>query len=126
MKKSKRSDFEDTFAKKYPALKYEPFKVSYEVVSKHNYTPDFVSPSGKYYLETKGRFYTRHDANKYVHIRNCLPKGVELIFIFMDPKTPMPGARRRKNGTKFNVSEWAEKNGFKWSTIDKVKKEWLK
>lgn len=119
-----RSDFEYEFHKANPTLKYEPFSFEYEVRTTRKYTPDFVDRSGKVWYELKGYFRQSSEAKKYLYIRDCLPEGVELVFVFMDPKTPMPGAKKRKKcGTKFTVSEWAEKNGFRWTTLKKLERK---
>jgi len=126
-----RSGFEQDFHKRYPALAYEPVKITYERHSTHTYTPDFVSASGKFLIELKGRFRTTAEARKYLYIVRSLwltfdiSKGDrELCFIFMNPKVAMPGARRRKDGTKLSHGEWAERHGFKWSTLEDMPKEW--
>jgi len=99
---------------------YHPKAMKYEVRKDCKYTPDFVfvETSGKkIYVEAKGRFRTSDEANKYIHIRNSLKLHTEeLVFLFMSGKTPMPNAKRRKDGTKNSVAEWAEKNSFVWYT----------
>lgn len=104
---------------------YHPGKIPYEVNTSHTYEPDFIvsNSSFTYYFEAKGRFNFRHDMNKYKYIRDsllleCSPP--ELVFIFQNPKTPIPGAKVRKNGTKLNNGEWATKEGFRWVTLDTV------
>jgi hypothetical protein len=32
----------------------------------------------------------------------------------------MPRARRRNDGTKFTMAEWADKNGFRYYTVETV------
>lgn len=124
-----RSKFEKTFAVKYPHLPYESEQLPYW--SAHTYTPDFVTPSGKYWLELKGRFRTAAEAAKYIDIRKHLhfhdkDKPPELIFVFMDPKKKMPGARKRKDGSYFTMDDWAKKNKFKYCTMETIKQEWLR
>ncbi len=112
-----KSGLEERFAKLRPDLKYEPFKLNY--VSNHTYTPDFaVSPmnerAGKTTVyETKGRFRDSREAAKYVAIQESNP-NMHLIFVFSDALLPMPGAQRRKDGTKRTHGEWAESNGFEY------------
>ena len=36
----------------------------------------------------------------------------------------MPQAKRRKDGTKRTHAEWAEKNNFKWYSVDTLPNEW--
>jgi len=129
-----RSGFEQDFHKLYPELAYEPEQVTYERKSTHKYLPDFVSASGKFLIETKGRMRNSAESRKYLYIREhlqfdsalYLAKGYyrQLCFIFMKPETPMPGARRRKDGTKLSHGEWATKNGFKWATMADMPREW--
>jgi len=118
--KKYRSKFEKDFHKQYPYLLYEPLQVEYQ--STHTYTPDFTSKSKRTWYELKGRFRTSSEAAKYKHIREYLPKGVTLTFVFMKPKTPMPGAKKRRDGTKMSMAEWADKNNFTWTTMDKIKR----
>jgi len=115
---SYRSKFEAQVRKVLPkSWLYEPHTVPY--TSTHNYTPDYVK--GKYMIEVKGRFRTASEARKYVDIKQQHPDK-EIIFLFMRPSTPLPGARRRKKcGTKRTHSEWADYHGFRWYTIKSIK-----
>ena len=109
-----RSKFEKAVAKKLGrSWKYEPFKLRY--TSDHTYTPDFVK--GYTLYEVKGRFRPG-DTKKYTSMQSC--NGLyELVFIFMKPNLPMPGARRRKKcGTKQTHAEWADRNDFEWLTLE--------
>ena len=92
-------------------------KIKY--VIEHEYTPDFtVITKGMAgdirveHYEAKGFF--KCVPSKYVWIRKVLPPNEELIFIFQNGKTTMPGAKRRSNGTKMTVIEWAEKHKFQY------------
>ena len=72
---------------------------------------------GKVLYEAKGRFRPG-DTKKYVDMADCNPL-LTLVFIFMKPNLPMPGARRRKKcGTKQTHAEWADRNDFKWLTLE--------
>tara|TARA_R100001460_G_scaffold72890_1_gene113715 strand:- start:414 stop:857 length:444 start_codon:yes stop_codon:yes gene_type:complete len=102
-------------------------KISYVV--KHEYEPDFVKIiDGKVILlEAKGRFWDYAEYNKYVWIRKAFEEMVEdyeLVFLFSSPYSPMPQAKRRKDGTKRTHAEWAEKNNFKWYSEDTLPEEW--
>lgn len=119
-----RSKFEVDLKKKLKACKYEPFKVAYTWEAE--YIPDFVPiDNTNILIEAKGRFRTRQEAKKYVAVRNCNPE-VEIVFVFMNPRAPMPGAKRRKDGTKLTHGEWAEKNNFTYYTIRNLPDEWKK
>lgn len=99
-------------------LDWQGEKVEY--VIQHKYTPDFIKDN--ILIETKGRFRESAEARKYKHIREALEgTGKELVFVFYKPETPMPHAKKRKDGTKQTHAEWAERNGFKWFTEETVK-----
>ncbi len=97
-----------------------------DYIVKHKYEPDFVKIiDGKTILiEAKGRFWDYAEYSKYIHIREALPKGYELLFLFQKPFAPMPQAKKRKDGTKRTHAEWAEKNNFKWYNEESLPKEW--
>ena len=96
-------------------------------VVEHVYWPDFIKViDGKtILLESKGRFWDYQEYNKYIWVKKALPDDCELVFLFASPYAPMPGARKRKNGTKFNHSEWATKNKFRWFSEKTFPKEWM-
>tara|TARA_R110001592_G_scaffold20949_7_gene84996 strand:+ start:384 stop:818 length:435 start_codon:yes stop_codon:yes gene_type:complete len=95
-------------------------------VVKHRYEPDFVKViSGKTILiEAKGRFWDYAEYSKYIHIREALPKNYELVFLFQKPLSPMPQAKKRKDGTKRSHAEWAETNNFTWYSEETLPEEW--
>lgn len=100
-------------------LKYHPCKINYvRPATNHTYEPDwlYVDKHGfKYYIEAKGRFVDRAEYLKYLYVRDSLAQGKEeLVFLFMKPNTPMPGAKKRKDGTIRTHAEWAETNDFRW------------
>lgn len=94
------------------------------------YHPDFIyidsSTKGgwKIYIEAKGRFRDRGEARKYVDVKQGLKKNEELVFIFYNDKTPMPGARKRSDGTRLTHGEWASLNGFRYFTEENTPTEW--
>lgn len=92
-----------------------------EYIIKKKYEPDFVK--GNIILEAKGRFWDHAEYSKYVWIRESLPDTMELVFLFQKPFSPMPGATKRKNGTKRTHAEWAEANNFKWYTEETLPEE---
>ena len=93
---------------------HHPEKLKYTV--EHTYEPDFVHPDEPgIVVEVKGRFRDNAEASKYKWIQKCNP-DVELVFIFEKPLTPMPFAKRRKDGTKLTHGEWATKNNFRHYT----------
>ena len=94
-------------------------KVPYVV--QHNYEPDFIKD--KILIEAKGRFWDHAEYSKYIWIRKSLPATMELIFLFQKPYAPMPGAKKRKNGTKRTHAEWAESNEFTWYSEETLPEE---
>ena len=98
-------------------IKYHPQRIEYTKPStSHRYEPDWRLDKGNrvIYIEAKGRFRDRPEFMKYVYIREALQINEELIFLFMKPLTPMPNAKRRKDGTIRTHAEWAEKENFRW------------
>lgn len=89
------------------------YEVKYSVP--HTYEPDFIYVNGDitYYIETKGRFTDSAEARKYVFIRDYLPPNSQLVFVWDKTNTAFPFSRRRKDGTRMNNEEWADKHGFR-------------
>lgn len=117
-----RSKFEVDLSKKLKNCFYEPFKVPYTWEAK--YIPDFVpKDNSNILIEAKGRFRTRSEARKYQAVQKSNPE-IEVVFVFMSPNVPMPGATRRKDTTKLSHGEWAESNGFRHYTLKNLPPEW--
>lgn len=97
-----------------------------EYVIEHKYEPDFTKVINKkeILLEAKGRFWDYAEYNKYVWIKKSLKKKQELVFLFSNPSSPMPGAKRRRDGTKRSHAEWAEANGFRWYSRESLPPTW--
>ena len=97
-----------------------------DYIVRHKYEPDFVKEiKGKtILLEAKGRFWDYAEYSKYIHIRTALPKNYELVFLFQKPFSPMPQAKKRKDGTKRTHAEWAETNNFTWYSEETLPEEW--
>jgi hypothetical protein len=123
-----RSDFERRLAERFEHCEFEPFRMPYEVHTEHTYTPDFVDEKGMIMWELKGNFRTRDHANKYHHIiPEAEKQGYRFIFVFQNPSTPFPGAkRRRKCGTKQTMAQWATFNKYEWYHYTQVPPELLK
>lgn len=121
--------FDSKFEKEAYALmrgcEYHPAKQIFYLVPKH-YEPDFVYTTKTHtvWIEAKGRFRTSDEARKYVHIAETLGPKEELVFLFQKPNTPMPGSRRRKDGTRYTMEEWADKQGFRWYTLETIPTGW--
>jgi len=105
--------------------KHHTQKVEY--IIEHIYEPDFVKiiDSKIILLEAKGRFWDFAEYSKYIWINKALPTNTELVFLFANPSSPMPQAKRRKDGTKRSHGEWASANGFKWYSEDSLPDNWV-
>lgn len=91
---------------------YEPIKVAYEVIENRKYTPDGVL--GNIWFEVKGRFRTRHEMDKYIHVRRSNPIS-EIIFVLHSECVALPGARKRKDGSRRCMEDWLEENNFQYT-----------
>jgi hypothetical protein len=98
-------------------IDYEPIKVAYEVVENRKYTPDGVM--GNVWFEVKGRFRTRHEMDKYIHVRRSNPLAV-IVFVLHSEKVALPGAQKRKNGTRRCMEDWLEENKFAYTYESKM------
>jgi predicted nuclease of restriction endonuclease-like RecB superfamily len=119
------SKFEKEAHEIMQSCEYHPEKRIFYLVPKQ-YEPDFVYThhSKTWYIEAKGRFRTSEEARKYVIIAETLSPKEELVFLFQRANTPMPGSRRRKDGTRYTMEEWAEKHGFRWYTLETIPTGW--
>ena len=86
------------------------------------YEPDFKY--NNIYVEVKGYFATPQQASKYIWIRKHLPKGSELVFVFDNLKQPFPRSKKRKDGSRFSVGDWAKRNKFTYYTKFNMPTEW--
>jgi hypothetical protein len=119
-------------SKELRQCKFHTEKIPY--IQRKTYEPDFIFYDEEEelltYIEVKGRFRDRAEAKKYVDIRDSLTRNIdlecayELVFVFQNPKTAMPFARKRADGTKFTMAEWADKNGFTYYTPESLPNKW--
>ena len=93
-------------------VSYEPIKVPYEVLEHRNYTPDGVM--GDIWFEVKGRFRTRHEMDKYIHVRRSNLFN-EIIFVLHSECVALPGAQKRKDGSRRCMEDWLEENDFRYT-----------
>ena len=100
-------------------------KIDYTV--EHTYEPDFRKTfcNVEYLIEAKGRFWDYAEFTKYIWIQKALPSTTELVFLFANASSPMPQAKRRKDGSKRSHAEWAETNKFRWFSEHTLPKEWM-
>lgn len=120
------SKFEYDLHQVMPYCRHHPVKIPY--TQHKEYEPDFVYDGHytKYLIEAKGRFRDSAEARKYLDVRNSLHESMELVFVFQKASTPMPFAKKRKDGTKFTHAEWANKHGFTWYEPHELPREWSK
>lgn len=99
---------------------YHPDKIEYTIPARvSKYEPDFYLNG--VYIEAKGRFRPG-DPKKYKLIHSQMKEqDKELVFVFQKPELPLPGAQKRKDGSKRSHQEWADSIGAKWYTIDTIK-----
>jgi len=90
---------------------YEPYRLPY--IIKKKYIPDFICERTGAMIETKG-FFRVGDTQKYKAIRDEIDRP--LIFVFSNPKT------RLRKGSKMNLGQWCEKEGFAHFTIKSIDK----
>ena len=96
---------------------YEPIKVAYEVIENRKYTPDGVM--GNVWFEVKGRFRTRHEMDKYIHVRRSNPMAV-IVFVLHSVNVSLPGAQKRKDGTRRSMEDWLTENDFAYTYESKM------
>jgi len=109
-KKSKfRSIFEEETAKVLEGFEYEPFTIPY--TTHRNYRPDFVHMASDTLVECKG-FFREGDTQKYKAVRDSLESYQRLVFVLMGPN------KKVRKGSKMTMSEWCEKEGLSWYTLD--------
>lgn len=110
------SEMERVLHEEHPDLNYEPESITYTQTKR--YTPDFKHPNlPKVWFEFKGRFRTSAEARIYKDVALCHP-DMQIVFIFPNPMNNMPFAKKRKDGTKLTMGEWADNHGFKHCASD--------
>ena len=95
---------------------YEPGRYEYTITKK--YIPDFVRPNSCGYpewIEVKG-YFRPGDTQKYKAIREYYPDH-RLIFVFDKPFNKV------RKGAKITMAQWAEKNGWEWTTPQAIEEE---
>ena len=117
-----KSHFELEASEKLGADNYEVAELTYIVpAEKHTYTPDFTTiahDGHQVHFETKGRFRSKAEADKYIYVRDSNP-GIDIRFVIMSDKTMMPRSK------KTTMYEWLKKNGFQvyvWPNLPNINK----
>lgn len=117
-----RSGFEkkirDYLNKNKTKYEYESLRIPYQVpVENKHYVPDFILKNG-IIVEAKGKL-DRGARKKMLLVRQQNP-DLDIRLLFMRDNY-------LSKGSKTKYSEWAEKNGFKWSVSleGHLPSEWL-
>jgi len=115
-----RSGLEDRISQQLKSLsvpvKYEEFKIKYEVNEVRTYTPDFELPNG-IIIESKGRFVVA-DRKKHLLIKKQHP-DLDIRFVFSNSRAKI------NKGSKTTYGMWCDKHGFLYA--DKlIPEEWIK
>lgn len=103
-----------TLRRKKRKFTYESESFVYTLTK--TYTPDFFLEDD-ILLEVKGVLMQR-DREKMIAVRRDHP-SLKIVFVFSAPHKKVPGL-------KSTHAEWAEKNGYGWTTPDKLTKKDLK
>jgi hypothetical protein len=114
-----RSGLEDKISEQLKSLsvpvKYEEFKIIYEVNEIRSYTPDFELPNG-IIIESKGRFVSA-DRKKHLLIQKQHPL-LDIRFVFSNSRAKI------NKGSKTSYADWCNKFGFLYA--DKlIPKDWI-
>ena len=112
--------FEDILKEYKIEYGYEITKIPYTIPeSKHNYVVDWTLLNGLL-VETKGWLEDHKERQKYILLKQQHP-DLDLRFVFANPQ-------KLCGGTKMMHSQWAEKNGFRWCSINDTEQilSWIK
>ena len=96
------------------SYEYESTIVPY--VIQHNYTPDFLLPSG-IFLECKG-YWDPEDRRKIKAVKKQNP-DIEILMIFQAPYN------RISKSSKTTYAQWCDKHGIRWSSYQEIPIDWL-
>lgn len=104
---------------------YHQYKIPYTIEKEYNPDWTFRGTDTLIHIEAKGRFMDKNEAAKYTWVAKHLPPNHKLIFLFMYEDTKMPHAKKRKDGTTYKQTEWAEKNNFTYFAMRRLKNKEL-
>ena len=93
---------------------YESTKVPYQI--QHNYTPDFLLPSG-IYLECKG-YWDPEDRRKIKAVKEQHPE-IDLRMVFQNPYN------RISKKSKTTYAKYCEKLNIPWTSYANIPLEWF-
>ena len=96
------------------SYEYESTIVPY--VIQHNYTPDFLLPSGVF-LECKG-YWAPEDRRKIKAVKKQNP-DIEILMVFQSPYN------RISKSSKTTYAQWCDRHGIRWSSYQEIPIDWL-
>ena len=96
------------------SYEYESTIVPY--VIRHNYSPDFLLPSGVF-LECKG-YWAPEDRRKIKAVKEQNP-DIEILMIFQSP------FNRISKSSKTTYAQWCDKHEILWSSYQEIPISWL-
>ena len=105
------AEFLDTYEVNYT---YESTTIPYTLQCK--YKPDFILVNG-IHLEVKG-YFTPKDRRKMLAVKEQNP-DLDIRFVFCNPH------QKISKKSKTSYAQWAEKNGFLWTTFYDFPIEWI-
>lgn len=102
------------------SCEYHTEKVPYTI--HYQYNPDFIyrKDGCVFYIESKGFFQDSSECRKMIAVKDSLPEGHYVVFVFQSPNKPIHFQKKRKDGSKMTHREFAEKNGFMWFDEESV------
>src|SRR6185503_19337235 len=114
-----RSKLEKAVADKLRKLRipfeYETEKFEYTLPSR-KYVIDFKLPERGCYIEVKG-YLDYDDRLKMLAVKKEHPE-LNIVLLSMKPFQKLPRQKQTH-------AEWAEANGFPWTSLDKLNKKWI-
>ena len=93
---------------------YETRTVPYTI--SHNYTPDFLLPSG-IYLECKG-YWDAGDRRKIKAVKEQHPE-IDLRMVFQTPFNKI------SKTSKTTYAQWCDRHSIPWTSFGNIPIEWL-
>ena len=96
------------------SYEYESTIVPY--VIHHNYSPDFLLPSGVF-LECKG-YWAPEDRRKIKAVKKQNP-DIEILMVFQSPYN------RISKSSKTTYAQWCDRHGIRWSSYQEIPIDWL-
>ena len=93
---------------------YETTKIAYQI--SHNYSPDFILPSG-IILECKG-YWDSDDRRKIKNVKEQNP-DVDIRMVFQAPYNTI------SKRSKTTYAKWCDRHNIPWCTFQEIPIDWL-